>query len=132
MKGFITTDIEQLVEENRDFRHVLYTGKHLQLVLMSLLPGEEIGEEVHDTHDQFFRFEQGKGEIWIDGARSKIKKDHAVIVPAGARHNIVNTGEKALRLYTIYSPPQHRDGVVHTTKADAEASNEQFGGETTE
>lgn len=132
MKGFITTDIEELVEENRDFRRVLYTGKNLQLVLMSLLPGEEIGEEVHETRDQFFRVERGKGEVWIDGVSSKIKKDHAVIVPAGARHNIVNTGEKSLRLYTLYAHPEHRDGVVHATKADADASDEHFDGKTSE
>ncbi len=132
MKGFITTDIEDLVEANRDFRRVLYTGKNLQLVLMSLLPGEEIGEEVHETRDQFFRVEQGKGEVWIDGVSSKIKKDHAVIVPAGARHNIVNTGEKSLRLYTLYAQPEHRDGVVHATKADAQASDEHFDGKTSE
>ncbi|PZO47154.1 MAG: cupin domain-containing protein [Alphaproteobacteria bacterium] len=132
MKGFITADIEELVEENRDFRRVLYTGKNLQLVLMSLLPGEQIGEEVHETRDQFFRVEQGKGEVWIDGVRSKIKKDHAVIVPAGARHNIVNTGEKSLRLYTLYASPEHRDRIVHATKADAEASDEHFDGKTSE
>lgn len=132
MKGFITSDIEELVEENRDFRRVLYTGKTLQLVLMSLLPGEEIGEEVHETRDQFFRIEQGKGEVWIDGVRSKLKKDRAVIVPAGARHNIVNTGEKSLRLYTLYARPEHRDGIVHATKADAEASDEHFDGKPSE
>lgn len=132
MKGFITNDIEKLAVEGRDFRRVLYTGKNLQLVLMSLLPGEDIGEEVHETRDQFFRVEQGKGEAWIDGVSSKIETDHAVIVPAGARHNIVNTGEKSLRLYTLYAKPEHRDGTVHATKADAEASNEHFDGKTSE
>ena len=131
MKGFVA-DIEELTEANRDFRRVLYTGKHLQLVLMSLAAGEEIGEETHTDRDQFFRVEKGKGEAWIDGVRSKIKSDDAIIVPAGARHNIVNTGEKALRLYTIYAPPEHRDGVVRATKADAEAQEEHFDGETSE
>ena len=93
MKGFVE-DIEELTEENKDFRRVLYTGKHLQLVLMALKPGEEIGEEVHSDHDQFFRVEKGKGEVLIDGVRTKIKSDDAIIVPAGARHNVINTGEK--------------------------------------
>lgn len=131
MKGFVE-DIEELTEENRDFRRVLYTGKHLQLVLMALEPGEEIGEEVHEDHDQFFRVEKGKGEVWIDGVRTKIKGDDAVIVPAGAKHNVVNTGDKPLKLYTIYGPSDHRDGVVHRTKADAEAAEEHFDGGTTE
>lgn len=131
MKGFVE-DIEELTEENQDFRRVLYTGKHLQLVLMALKPGEEIGEEVHEDHDQFFRVEKGQGEVWIDGARTKIKGDDAVIVPAGAKHNVVNTGHKPLKLYTIYGPPEHRDGVVHTTRADALAAEEHFDGGTTE
>lgn len=131
MKGFIA-DIESLTETNDDFRRVLYTGKHLQLVLMSLQPGEEIGEEVHDTHDQFFRIEKGKGEAWIDGVRTKVKKDVAIIAPAGARHNIVNTTEKPLRFYTLYAPPQHGDGFVAATKAKAEAATEHFDGATSE
>jgi mannose-6-phosphate isomerase-like protein (cupin superfamily) len=131
MKGFVN-DIEDLTEENTDFRRVLYTGKQMQLVLMSLQPGEEIGEETHRDRDQFFRVEKGKGEAWIDGARSKIKSDMAVIVPAGARHNIKNTGEKPLKLYTLYAPPEHADGIVRATKADAEASEEHFDGKTTE
>ena len=131
MKGFVA-DIEALTEENSDFRRVLYTGKNLQLVLMAIQPGEEIGEETHDDRDQFFRVEKGKGEVWIDGHRSKIKSDDAIIVPAGARHNIVNTGDEALRLYTIYSPPEHRDGTVQATKADADAEEEHFDGKTTE
>ena len=129
MKGFVD-DIERLTVENSDFRRVLYTGKHLQLVLMTLKPGEEIGEEVHETHDQFFRIEEGAGEVWIDGARSPIKDDDAVIVPAGARHNVVNTGSAPLKLYTLYGPPEHRDGVVHPSKA--EAVEEHFDGATTE
>ena len=131
MKGFVD-DIEDLTESNKDFRRVLYTGKHLQLVLMSLKPGEEIGEEVHDTHDQFFRIEKGKGEVWIDGAKTKVKADFAIIVPAGARHNVINTGDKALRLYTLYGPPEHRDGIVRPTKAEADASEEHFDGVLTE
>ena len=131
MKGFVA-DIEDLTEKNSDFRRVLYTGKNLQLVLMAIQPGEEIGEEVHDDRDQFFRVEKGKGEVWIDGNRSKIKSDDAIIVPAGARHNVVNTGDKPLRLYTLYAPPEHRDGTVHVTKADAEAAEEHFDGKTTE
>ena len=131
MKGFVD-DIEELTESNKDFRRVLYTGKHLQLVLMSLKPGEEIGEEVHDTHDQFFRIEKGKGEVLIDGVKTKVKADFAIIVPAGARHNVINTGDKALRLYTLYGPPEHRDGIVRPTKAEADASEEHFDGVLTE
>jgi mannose-6-phosphate isomerase-like protein (cupin superfamily) len=131
MKGFID-DIEDLTEQNTDFRRVLYTGAHLQLVVMSLQPGEEIGEEVHEDRDQFFRVEEGEGEVWIDGNRSKIEDDHAILVPAGARHNIVNTGSEPLRFYTLYAPPEHRDGIVQRTKADADASEEHFDGKTTE
>lgn len=131
MKGFVA-DIEQLTEENSDLRRVLYTGKNIQLVLMAVQPGEDIGEETHEDRDQFFRVEKGKGEVWIDGHRSPIKSDDAIVVPAGARHNIVNTGEKPLRLYTLYAPPEHRDGTVHKTKADAAAADEHFDGETSE
>lgn len=131
MKGFVD-DIEDLTESNKDFRRVLYTGKHLQLVLMTLRPGEEIGEEVHDTHDQFFRFEKGKGQVVIDGTSHKVKADYGVIVPAGARHNVINTGDKPLKLYTLYGPPEHRDGVVRPTKAEAQASEEHFDGVLTE
>ncbi|MGZ9083021.1 MAG: cupin domain-containing protein [Rhodoplanes sp.] len=131
MKGFVE-DIEELTEDNDHFRRVLYTGKHLQLVLMALKPGEEIGEEVHAGHDQFFRVEKGRGEVVIDGTRTKIKGDDAIIVPAGARHNVVNTGDKPMKLYTLYGPPEHRDGVVRATKAEAEASEEHFDGKTTE
>lgn len=130
-KGFVA-DIEQLTEENSDFRRVLYTGKNIQLVLMAIQPGDEIGEETHIDRDQFFRVEKGKGEVWIDGERSKIKSDDAIVVPAGARHNIVNTGDKALRLYTIYAPPEHRDGITRATKADAASHKEHFDGKTTE
>ena len=120
MNGFIG-DIEELTGENRDFRRVLHTGSHLQLVLMSLRAGEEIGEEAHEGHDQFIRVEKGKGEVWIDGERSKLRKGTAVIVPAGARHNVRNSGEKRLRLYTLYAPPEHADGTV---QAESEATDD--------
>ncbi|WP_242346363.1 cupin domain-containing protein [Anaeromyxobacter terrae] len=131
MKGFVD-DIEDRTEENTDFRRVLYTGKHVQLVLMALRPGEEIGEEIHEDRDQFFRVEKGKGEVTIDGKRTKIESDTAIVVPAGARHNVKNTGEEPLKLYTLYAPPEHADRTVHVTKADAEASEEHFDGRTTE
>ena len=131
MKGFVE-DIEDLTVENAAFRRVIYTGKHLQLVLMALKAGEEIGAETHLEHDQFFRVEKGRGEVWIDGERSKIKRDDAIVVPAGASHNIVNTGSKSLKLYTLYAPPQHQDGVVRATKADTAATEEHFDGKTTE
>jgi mannose-6-phosphate isomerase-like protein (cupin superfamily) len=131
MKGFVA-DIEDLTEKNTDFRRVLYTGHHLQLVLMALKPGEEIGEEVHDDRDQFFRIEDGEGTVVIDGVRHAVKDDDAIIVPAGARHNVINTGADPLKLYTLYGPPEHRDGVVHRTKAEAEAGEEHFDGKTSE
>jgi mannose-6-phosphate isomerase-like protein (cupin superfamily) len=131
MKGFVG-DIEDQAESNSDFRRVVYTGKNLQLVLMSLKPGEDIGEEVHTDRDQFFRIEKGKGEVLIDGKRSKIKDDDAVFVPAGARHNIINTGDKPMRLYTLYGPPEHRDGTVHATKVDAQKMKEHFDGKVSE
>lgn len=131
MQGFIG-DIEDLAEKNSNFRRVLYTGKNLQLVLMTLKPGEEIGEEVHDDGDQFFRVEEGEGEVLIDGKRTRVKDDDAFLIPAGARHNLVNTGKKTLHVYTIYGPPEHIDGTVHATKADADKSSEHFNGKTTE
>lgn len=131
MNGFVD-DIEELTEDNTDFRRVLYTGQKLQLVLMTLQPGEEIGEESHAGTDQFFRVEKGKGEVVIDGKATKIKSDMAIIVPAGARHNIKNTGDKPLNLYTLYAPPEHVDGTVHATKADADAAHAHFDGKTTE
>lgn len=131
MKGF-AENIEKLTEENDLFRKVLYTGQNLQLVLITLQPGEEIGEEVHDDRDQFFRFETGRGEVKIDETSYRVKADDGVIVPAGARHNVVNTGDEPLRLYTIYGPPEHRDGTIHRTKAEADASHEHFNGRTTE
>ena len=129
MKGFID-NIERLTTDNTDYRRVLYTGKHLQLVLMTLQPGEEIGSEVHRTHDQFLRVESGRGEVVIDDVPHPIEDDDAVIVPAGARHNVVNTGTTPLQLYTLYGPPEHRDGVVQATKADE--FDEHFDGKTTE
>jgi len=132
MKGFVT-HLERETIKNTDFRHVLYTGKKSQLVLMSLKPEEEIGEEVHEDHDQFFRFESGEGKVIIDGIEHRVKDGNAVIVPAGARHNVINTSKRAnLRLYTIYSPPEHQDGVVRHTKKEALASEEHFDGRTTE
>ena len=131
MRGFVT-DIEAATEGNRDFRRVLYTGHNLQLVLMALQPGEDIGEEVHKTHDQFFRVEKGRGEIFIDGTTTAIGSGSAMIVPAGARHNVTNTGDAPLHLYTIYAPPQHVDHVVKATKAAALAEPEHFDGKTSE
>jgi mannose-6-phosphate isomerase-like protein (cupin superfamily) len=118
MKAFIG-DIEDRADDNEDFRHVIHTGAHMQLVLMTLEPGEEIGEETHATTDQFFRVEHGKGEVVIDGEETPIRSDTAILVPAGTRHNIRNTGKKPLRLYTLYAPPQHPDGTVQHTRADA-------------
>ena len=131
MKGFVD-DIEKRTEENGDFRRVLYTGKEMQLVLMALKPGEEIGSEVHEDRDQFFRVEAGRGEVVIDGNTTPVRADMAIIVPAGARHNVRNTGEAPLKLYTLYAPPEHREGTVHATKADADADHEHFDGTTTE
>jgi mannose-6-phosphate isomerase-like protein (cupin superfamily) len=121
MKAFIA-DIEDRTEANSDFRHVIYTGPHMQLVLMALEPGEEIGEEVHEGTDQFFRVEDGKGEIWIDGQKTPIESDTGIVIPAGTRHNIRNTGRKPLRMYTLYAPPQHPDGTIHRTRAEAVAA----------
>ncbi len=130
MKGFVQ-NIEALAVKNIDFRRVLYTAKNCQLVLMALKPKEEIGEEVH-TLDQFFRVEEGTGEAILDGATTAIRAGFAMLVPAGTHHNIINTGSAPLKLYTLYSPPNHRDGIVHHTRADAEADNEHFDGKTTE
>lgn len=130
MKGFIR-NIETIAVKNEAFRRVLYTAKNCQLVVMALKPEEEIGSEVH-TLDQFFRVEQGTGVAVLDGVRTPIKPGFAVIVPAGANHNIINTGSEPLKLYTLYAPPNHRDGVVHHTRKDAEADNEHFDGKTTE
>jgi len=130
MKGFVQ-DIEALAVENSRFRQVLYTAKHSQLVLMALKPGEEIGAEVHQL-DQFFRVEEGTGEAVLDKVRTAIQPGFAILIPAGTNHNIINTGNVAMKLYSIYAPPNHRDGVVHHTRADAESDNEHFDGKTTE
>ncbi len=129
-KGFCS-NIEKDTLENDNFRKVLYTGKHCQLVLMSLLPNEEIGMEVHEENDQFFRFEKGQGKVIIDGNEYEVKDGSAVIVPSGAQHNVI-AGESGLKLYTIYSPAHHQDGVVRKTKAEAEANGPEFDGKTTE
>lgn len=132
MKGF-NSNIEKDTLENNNFRKVLYTGKYSQLVLMSLRPKEEIGLEVHEKNDQFFRFEQGQGLCVIDGQEYQVGDGTAVIVPAGAQHNVINTSDAAeLKLYTIYSPANHKDGIARETKAEAEATPAEFDGITTE
>ena len=132
MKGFIN-NIEEETLANDNFRKVLYTGKHSQLVLMSLKPGEEIGMEIHADNDQFFRFEKGQGKCIIDGNEYEVKDGTAVVVPAGAEHNIINVSEaEELKLYTIYSPAHHKDGITRKTKEEAEAQEAEFDGTTTE
>lgn len=130
MKGFIQ-NIEKIAITNQDFRQVLYTAKNCQLVVMSLKSKEEIGMEVHKL-DQFFRVEEGNGEAILNGVHTAISEGFAILIPAGTNHNIINTGEGPLKLYTLYAPPNHRDGVVHRTRADAEADQEKFDGKTTE
>jgi len=132
MKGY-RSDIEKDTLENENFRKVLYTSKHTQLVLMTLKPGEEIGLETHKENDQFFRFEAGEGEVTIDGNPNKVADGVAIIVPAGAQHNVRNTSDsEELKMYTLYSPPHHKDGILRKTKEEAEANDEEFDGETTE
>lgn len=132
MNGF-HDDIEKRTIENENFRQVLYTGKHTQLVLMSLKPGEEIGSEVHANTDQFFRFEDGEGKVTIDDNEYHVKDGSAIIVPAGARHNIINISKThELKLYTLYSPPHHKVGILRATKEEAENDEEDFDGQTTE
>jgi len=130
MQGFFTS-IERTTKENTDFRRVLYTGKNSQLVLMSVPAHGEIGEEVHDV-DQFIRVEDGTGKAILDGVEHAVEADTAMVIPAGTKHNVINTGDVDMKLYTVYSPPHHADGTVHETKADAEASDEHFDGTTTE
>lgn len=130
MRGYVK-NIEKLSLENNDFRRVLYTDKNSQLVLMSLLAGEDIGEEIHDV-DQFLRVEKGTGATILDGVSHDINDGSVIIVPAGTKHNIVNTGHDFMKLYSLYMPPHHRDGVVHKTKSEAEADTEHFDGTTTE
>lgn len=132
MKGFVT-NLEQETVANSDFRRVLYTGHHTQLVLMTLQPGEEIGSEVHPNIDQFFRFDEGEGKVVIDGVEHEVRDGFGVIIPAGAEHNVINTSvDKPLKLYTLYSPAEHIDGTIRATKADAIAQPEEFDGKTTE
>jgi mannose-6-phosphate isomerase-like protein (cupin superfamily) len=131
-KGF-TDNLEEETKKNTDFRKVLYTGKYSQLVVMCLKPGEEIGEETHDDVDQFFRFEEGLGIVVIDGAKHAVKEGSGVIVPSGAKHNIMNTSKtRSLKLYTIYSPPEHMDKVIRKTKQEAITKEEHFDGKPTE
>lgn len=132
MKGF-NANIEQATLENENFRKVLYTGKHCQLVLMCLKPNEEIGMEVHEENDQFFRFEKGQGKCIIDGNEYELQDGSAIVVPSGAQHNIINTSAtEELKLYTIYSPAHHKDGIVRATKEEAEKDGPEFDGVTTE
>ena len=130
MKGYVQ-NIESTATANNEFRRVLYTAQHCQLVVMALKPSEDIGEEIHQL-DQFFRVEEGAGTAVLDGVSTPITAGFAVVVPAGTRHNIVNSGAGPMKLYTLYSPPNHRDGVVHHTRADAGADSEKFDGKTTE
>ena len=133
MKGY-HDDIEKQTTGNSDFRRVLYTGHHLQLVLMTLQPGEEIGAEVHEDRDQFFRFEDGRGQVDIDDNTYDVADGSGIIVPAGARHNVRNTGDGPLKLYTLYGPPEHQDGIVQSTRQEADARHmqEEWDGGTTE
>lgn len=130
MKGYVS-NIEQLSLENENFRKVLYTDTRVQLVLMSLAAGEDIGEEVHDL-DQFIRVEKGAGVSVLDGVEHEISDGTAIVIPQGVRHNIINKGDGPMKLYTLYAPPNHKDGTIHKTKAEAEASEEHFDGETSE
>jgi len=130
VKGYVQ-NIGDIAVKNTEFRRVLYTAKNCQLVVMALKPGEEIGAEVH-TPDQFFRVEAGSGEVVLEGVRTEIRAGFAIVVPGGTKHNIINTGRVPLKLYTLYAPPNHRDGVVHNTRAEAEKDNEHFDGKTTE
>ena len=133
MKGYVD-NLETQTTGNKDFRRVAYTGKHLQLVLMTLQPGDEIGAETHDGIDQFFRFEEGQGVVDIDGVEHRVEDGSGVIVPSGALHNVRNTGSVPLKLYSLYGPPEHKDGVVQATKAEADKRHphEEFDGKTTE
>lgn len=130
MKGYVA-NIEEVTIKNKNFREVVYTAKNLQLVLMALKPTEDIGEEVHEL-DQFFRIEEGTGVAVLNGVRNEISAGFAVLVPAGMVHNIINTSDAPLTLYTLYAPPEHLDGTVHRTRAEADADNEHFDGKTTE
>lgn len=131
-KGF-HANIEKVTLANENFRKVLYTAKHIQLVLMSLPPGTEIGMEVHDENDQFFRFERGQGKVIIDQSEYAVRDGDTIVIPSGARHNIINTSAtEPLKVYTLYAPPHHKDGIVRATKQQAEADGPEFDGTTTE
>lgn len=131
MKGF-KGNIEKETLDNDNFRKVLYTGEHIQLVLMSLKPGEEIGEEIHQNNDQFFRFESGSGKCTIDENIYHVTEGDVVIAPAGAKHNVINTGAEPFKMYTIYGPPNHQDRIIRATKEEADIKDENFDGVTTE
>ncbi len=130
MKGYIG-DIEKETKENENFRKVIYTAKNCQLVVMCIQPGDEIGEEVHDL-DQFIRIEDGEAKAILNDVEYKMEDDYAVVIPAGVKHNLINTGDEPLKLYTIYSPPEHRDGTIHQTRENAMEDEEHFDGKTTE
>jgi len=130
MKGYIV-NIEKETKENNDFRRVLYTAHNSQLVLMSIKPGGDIGEEIHEL-DQFIRIESGKAKVILDNIEHDIEDDYAVVIPAGTKHNVINTGQTDVKLYSIYSPPEHQDGVVHKTKEEALANEEHFDGKISE
>lgn len=133
MKKGYKGSVAEAVIGNTDFRHVLYTGEKMQLVAMTLQPGTDIGEEIHEGHDQFFRVESGSGQVLIDETTYDVRAGDLIIVPSGANHNVTNTSDDTvLELYTIYTPPEHEDGTVHATKAEAEADDEHFDGKTTE
>jgi len=129
MKGFVA-NIEKITERNQNFRQVLYTAKHSQLVVMSLKTGEDIGEEIHDL-DQFIRIEEGEGKVILDGVEHLIEDGSAIVIPEGTKHNVINTSDEEMKLYSIYSPPHHRDKVVHVTKEEAMTDDEHFDGQTT-
>lgn len=132
MKGYVN-NIEQATLDNNNFRTVLYTTKQSQLVLMSIAPKDDIGQETHMEHDQFLRIESGTGEVILNGETQTVKDGTAIVVPAGTKHNLINTSSnEPLKLYTLYCPPEHKDGTVHETKADAMSSEEHFDGVTTE
>lgn len=129
MKKGYKSNLEELTESNSDFRRVLYTSEHMQLVLMSLLPNEEIGVETHEEGDQFFRFERGQGLVTIDGTQYDVEAGDGVIVPQGSEHNVVNVSDSEnLKFYTIYAPPHHKDGVVRATRMEAMADAPEFDG----
>jgi len=130
VKGFVD-NIESLTVKNDYFRQVLYTAEHCQLVVMSLNPNEEIGEETHDSNDQFFRVEEGVGKVIINDNETELKAGFAIVIPSGSKHNVI-AGDEGLKLYTLYSPPHHRDGVVHKTKEEAQTDKEEFDGKITE